>query len=1461
MASNPPFQVEDQTDEDFFDKLVNDDDNEELKVVAPTSGLASVDGDESDEVKAFANLSLSDNNDNGNNETDGWETGIGDGGDEGMLIPDDVKPGSSVEENVVNRSASLDPLNSAGLNSSGECSNGNLADDITSDVAVDKSSGSGHSGVKEVGWSAFNAVPGSNGDSGFGSYSDFFTVLGEGSGDAEENVNIEPKIVSSDQVPDSAYLNTSNSGMVSFGVAPLPSTQNDTSNSYAQYQQNYSYGAGADSAVDGQNLNSSQYWENLYPGWKYDPITGQWYQVDSYAAGANVQGSYGANLSANWENGKTQVSYLQQTAAQSVAGTEAESGTTENVINWNQVSQANNMVTDWNQASQVNNGYPSHMIFDPNYPGWYYDTIAQEWRSLDTYARSSQSTIEAENQLNQNGFASSMTFSQNNEQMIHGAFGQADSSSGQQFSSKALGSNNWSGSFGHYNQQTPSTWQTQCVANSEPMQEYKGNQQVENNYGHDYSATNQFSQPMTNNYGETSIYHGSTNQSQSEFSLLARSQGLASTGSFSQQFLQPNIEQNELKHSSSEYFRNQNSFNFSQPSFQSSQQFTYAPSAERSSAGRPPHTLVTFGFGGKLILMKHNSSLGNSSFGNENSGGGSISVLDLVDIVTEKVDSSVGTGTSSYLRTLCRQSFPGPLVGGSVGSKELNKWIDDRVSHSGSPVLDYRKAEVLRLLLSLLKIGCQYYGKLRSPFGTDTAIKESDAPETAVAKLFASTKSSVLLNQYGAATQCVQQLPSEGQMQATAAEVQSLLVSGRKNEALQCAQDGQLWGPALVLAAQLGEQFYVETVKQMALRQLVPGSPLRTLCLLIAGQPAAVFSAGTLADVSMPGALNIPQQPSQFGANGMLDDWEENLAMITANRTKDDELVLIHLGDCLWKERNDIVAAHICYLVAEANFEPYSDTARLCLVGADHWKFPRTYASPEAIQRTELFEYSKLLGNSQFILLPFQPYKLVYAHMLAEVGKIADALKYSQALQKSLKTGRAPEVETLRQLSSSLEERIRTHQQGGFSANLAPAKFMGKLLNLFDSTAHRVVGGLPPPAPSSMNTQANEQSHQSAGPRVSNSQSTMAMSSLVPSTSMEPISDFANGSKKTFHNRSASEPDFGRSSLQGKVESPPKDANPSPSPSTTQENASGSGGGTSRFSRFSFGSQFIQKTMGLVLKSRQGRQAKLGEQNKFYYDEKLKRWVEEGAEPPAEEAAVAPPPTTASFQNGASDYNLRNALKNEGSSSNGTPDLKSPASVDSSGMPPLPPTSSNQFSARSRTGVRSRYVDTFNKGGGNATNLFHSPAVPSIKPATQKFFVPAPVVPSEQPVDSSPDSIHDTSPNNENPSPSLVNDSFPPPLLPSDMTKQRFGSTGNLSNNAVAAAAAAAAAPVSFPVHARRTASWSGSFSEDSSPEYKSDIKPLGEVLGMPPSSFIPTDTSFARRSGSFGDGLHQVAL
>ncbi|KAA8521376.1 hypothetical protein F0562_012062 [Nyssa sinensis] len=1050
------------------------------------------------------------------------------------------------------------------------------------------------------------------------------------------------------------------------------------------------------------------------------------------------------------------------------------------------------------------------MVFDPQYPGWYYDTIAQEWQSLETYTSSIQSSIQDHDQLNQNGYVSTVT-SHGTDHKTYGEYGQVGNlqgfdGQGQDYS--------WTGSFSSHNQQGLNRWQHETDAKNNAFSDYSGNQLLENHYGS--SVNYHVNQQKSYDSQGTVPFYEKASQGHNDITKTAASQGFG---------------------------------------------FSYAPNMGRSSAGRPPHALVTFGFGGQLIVMKDNTSLSTSSYGSQGPVGGSISVLNLNEVVTEKTGaSSLGMGGCDYFRSLCRQSFPGPLVGGNVGGKELNKWIDERITNCEAPDMDYRKGEVLRLLLSLLKIAYQHYGKLRSPFGTDTALKESDIPESAVARLFASVKrNGAQFSEYGALAHCLQELPSEGQMLATAAEVQSLLVSGRKKEALHCAQEGQLWGAALVLAGQLGDQFYVDTVKQMALRQLVAGSPLRTLCLLIAGQPADVFSTNTTAYSDIPGVVNMSQQPSQLSAKSMLDDWEENLAVITANRTKDDELVLIHLGDSLWKERSEIIAAHICYLVAEANFEPYSDGARLCLIGADHWKFPRTYASPEAIQRTELYEYSKVLGNSQFVLLPFQPYKIIYAHMLAEVGKVSESLKYCQAVLKSLKTGRAPELDTWRQLVSSLEERIRTHQQGGYSTNLAPAKLVGKLLNLFDSTAHRVVGGLPPPVPSTSqgSVKANEHYHQSMGPRVSTSQSTMAMSSLMPSASMEPISEWtADGNRMIMHNRSVSEPDFGRTPRQDQV-----DLSKEVTSSNSQGKASVSGG-ASRFGRFSFGSQLLQKTVGLVLRSRQDRQAKLGEKNKFYYDEKLKRWVEEGVEPPAEESALPPPPTTAAFQNGTSDYSLKSALKSEGSPIIGSPESKSPISLErSSGIPPIPPTS-NQFSARGRMGVRSRYVDTFNQGGGNPTNLFQSPSVPSIKPAATanpKFFVPAPVSPGECTFGAIADNMEETAAVDENPSISTTNDSLQTHASSSSMPMQRFPSMDNISNKGVMMNGNG-----SLSSHSRRTASWSGSFSDAFSPPQRTEPKPLGEVLGMPPSSFMPSDSSpmhMPMNGGSFGDDLHEVEL
>lgn len=100
---------------------------------------------------------------------------------------------------------------------------------------------------------------------------------------------------------------------------------------------------------------------------------------------------------------------------------------------------------------------------------------------------------------------------------------------------------------------------------------------------------------------------------------------------------------------------------------------------------------------------------------------------------------------------------------------------------------------------------------------------------------------------------------------------------------------------------------------------------------------------------------------------------------------------------------------------------------------------------------------------------------------------------------------------------------------------------MGKLLTFFDSTAHRVVGGLPPPPPAPITSpgsaQHNEHVHPPGGPKVTYSQSTMAKSSLMPSASMEPISSWmgAESNRLSVPNRSISEPDFGRNPVKVEI--------------------------------------------------------------------------------------------------------------------------------------------------------------------------------------------------------------------------------------------------------------------------------------------------------------------------------------
>lgn len=76
--------------------------------------------------------------------------------------------------------------------------------------------------------------------------------------------------------------------------------------------------------------------------------------------------------------------------------------------------------------------------------------------------------------------------------------------------------------------------------------------------------------------------------------------------------------------------------------------------------------------------------------------------------------------------------------------------------------------------------------------------------------------------------------------QAAAAEVQQLVVAGKRQEALRVATGAGLWGLALLLATSCGGNAFTETAVAMAQAELAAGTPLRTLSLMLAGKPELV---------------------------------------------------------------------------------------------------------------------------------------------------------------------------------------------------------------------------------------------------------------------------------------------------------------------------------------------------------------------------------------------------------------------------------------------------------------------------------------------------------------------------------------------------------------------------------------------------------------------------------------------
>ncbi|PKU34354.1 protein transport protein sec16a isoform x3 [Limosa lapponica baueri] len=134
-------------------------------------------------------------------------------------------------------------------------------------------------------------------------------------------------------------------------------------------------------------------------------------------------------------------------------------------------------------------------------------------------------------------------------------------------------------------------------------------------------------------------------------------------------------------------------------------------------------------------------------------------------------------------------------------------------------------------------------------------------------------------------------------------------------------------------------------------------------------------------------------------------DWRPHLAMVLSNLTNNVDLesrTIATMGDTL-ASKGLLDAAHFCYLMAQVGFGVYTrKTTKLVLIGSNHSLPFLKFATNEAIQRTEAYEYAQSLGSQPGCLPNFQVFKFIYACRLAEMGLAAQAFHYCEVISRTV---------------------------------------------------------------------------------------------------------------------------------------------------------------------------------------------------------------------------------------------------------------------------------------------------------------------------------------------------------------------------------------------------------------------------------------------------------------------------
>ncbi|XP_036455008.1 protein transport protein Sec16A-like [Colossoma macropomum] len=330
------------------------------------------------------------------------------------------------------------------------------------------------------------------------------------------------------------------------------------------------------------------------------------------------------------------------------------------------------------------------------------------------------------------------------------------------------------------------------------------------------------------------------------------------------------------------------------------------------------------------------------------------------------------------------QAFPGPLTKDETPKSEVLDFVRKKYQEclQNNTLAD---KEASCLIWELLELVCKQNGKL---VGTDISqllLRKQRSPATsekATSDLIDFTNEAI------SRTACNAELTTEDTFLAIPKDTErdlqclrELLIFGRKKDALETAISKGLWGHAFMLASTMDSRAYSQVMSKF-IDSLPENDALRTFYQLMSGR--------------------IPLSATHCGIKEW-GDWCTHLAMVLSNHTRFKLLhkkTITRMGDAL-ASKGCSDAARFCYVVAQLDVDTQSDKSDIFLFGSSSLP-PLDFATNEAIQRTELFEYALSLGCDSVSLPHFQIFKFIYACRLAESGLCAQAFQYCEVISKAL---------------------------------------------------------------------------------------------------------------------------------------------------------------------------------------------------------------------------------------------------------------------------------------------------------------------------------------------------------------------------------------------------------------------------------------------------------------------------